>query len=387
MSHLAKPIRAIHFGSGNLGRGLVVPVLANAGVEVAVADVDTALIDRLAETREYPLEVVELDGSITEQHIAVADAFQVVRDKIKLEEWLDCATLITTSVQFENLPRVANAMRDSVIRRLQCGDPFFIMACENVEGASTHLATLMGLQDTIHSGQLRRIFLDTVVDRNSQALWPSSLRTRTETYWEWAIASPREVEFPVATLTQVSNITPTFWRKRYLVNTVADSLAFLGYIRGHGYLHEAFQDSVLLNWLEPLFTELRHVLEYEYAFQSDELEAYQNRAIRRLQTPGINRQIATVARGAWRKLGRDERFLRPVSTLHAMGESGAGIARAVAAVLWVAKDLDQIDSYSPDWVLSEVRELWHGEPWGEQFQAVLLNELAMLKEIIGRLTK
>lgn len=386
MSH-SEPIRALHFGSGNLGRGLVVPVLANAGVEVAVADVDTELIDRLRVAREYPLEVVELDGSITEQRTAIADAFHVVRDKPKLEQWLDGATIITTSVQFENLPHVANTMRDTVIRRVQSGEPFFIMACENVEGSSTHLAALMELQAVATDEQLRRTFLDTVVDRNSQALWPASLSTRTEAYWEWAITSPPGVEFPVSSLTQVSDIAPSFWRKRYLVNTVADSLAFLGYIRGHAYLHEAFQDTVLLTWLEPLFTELRQVLEYEYGFSADELRAYQDRAIRRLQTPGINRQIGTVARGAWRKLGPDERFLRPVRTLYAMGEAGAGVARAIAAVLWVAKDLDPSASYNPDDVLSEVRELWRGEPWSEPFQAVLLNELALLKQTIGRLTR
>jgi hypothetical protein len=86
-------------------------------------------------------------------------------------------------------------------------------------------------------------------------------------------------------------------------------------------------------------------------------------------------------------LGRDERFLRPVNTLYAMGELGTGVARAIAAVLWVAKDLNQTDDYRPDWVLSEIRELWYGEPWSEQFQTVLLNELALLKQTIGRLTK
>jgi mannitol-1-phosphate/altronate dehydrogenase len=244
----------------------------------------------------------------------------------------------------------------------------------------------MGLRQEIDSEALRRTFLDTVVDRNSQAEWPASLITRTETYIEWAAQVPQGVRVPITMLQQRPDITPAFWRKRYLVNTVADSLAFLGYIRGHLYLHEAFQDALLLDLLAPLFVELQHALHAEYGFDLDELWAYKDRAIRRLATPGIDRRIDTVARGAWRKLGVDERFVRPIPKLMALGETPTGLARAIAAVIWVSKNLDESAAIKPG-VLAEVREMWSSAPWSEALQALVFEQLQVLANMMDRLKR
>ncbi|WP_119066451.1 hypothetical protein [Aggregatilinea lenta] len=379
------PLRALHFGSGNLGRGLVVPVLAQAGVHVAVADVDAGLIDALAAARQYPLEVIAQDGQISSQTIPLTDALHIGRDRAALAEWIGCADIITTSVQFENLPKVADTLRESVARRLHTGETFYVLACENVEGSSAHLASLMALDGVASAEQIAATFPNTVVDRNSQALWPASTVTRTEAYWEWTVQASDDAPFPVSSLNRAADITPAFWRKRYFVNTVADSLAFLGFMRSHRYLHEAFRDPLLLDLLAPMFTELQQALTFEYGYGADELWAYKERAIHRLQTPGIERQIGTVARGAWRKLGLDERFVHPIGTLMDRGIAPIGLARAIAAVIWVARGLDETSPLDPDDVLAEVRDQWQGTPWSEAFQPLVLGQLGFLKQQMSRI--
>jgi mannitol-1-phosphate 5-dehydrogenase len=375
-------MKALHFGAGNLGRGLVVPVLVDSGVEVAVADADQALIDALAQEEGYRLEIISETRQIGTRRIPLVGAFHVVEDRAALETWLQDATFITTSVQFENLPKVAASLDLVVKRKMVSNCPFYVLACENVERSSSHLARLMGLD----LQAAREVFLDTVVDRNSQTDWPRSLVARTEAYWEWAVELSEDSQFPLETLRQVRHIMPPFWRKRYLVNTVADSLAFLGFIRGHHYLHEAFQDAVLLDLLAPLFSELQHALVHQFEFNEGDLQAYTDKVIRRLGTPGIDRQILTVARGAWRKLELGERFVHPVETLLAHGERPLGLARAMAAVIWVAKGLDRQSTLEPDAVLSEVNDLWRGVAWSDEMQSLVFDQLNYLTENIERLT-
>ena len=343
------------------------------------------LIDALAAARQYPLEVIAQDGQVRSQTIPLADAVHIARDRAALLDWIGCADLITTSVQFENLPKVADVLRESVARRLHAGETFYVLACENVEGSSAHLASLMALDGVASAEQIAVTFPDTVVDRNSQALWPASTVTRTEAYWEWTVQAPDNAPFPVSSLNRAADITPAFWRKRYFVNTVADSLAFLGYLRGHRYLHEAFRDPLLLDLLAPMFVELQQVLIFEYGYDAGDLWAYKERAIHRLQTPGIERQIGTVARGAWRKLGLDERFVHPIGTLMDHGVAPMGLARAIAAVIWVAKGLDETSPLHPDDVLAEVRDQWQGAPWSEAFQPLVLGQLGFLKQQMSRI--
>jgi len=62
---------AVHFGAGNIGRGFIGKLLADANVAVTFADVDAPLVDQLSHRQEYKVKVVGSECQIdTVTHIA-----------------------------------------------------------------------------------------------------------------------------------------------------------------------------------------------------------------------------------------------------------------------------------------------------------------------------
>lgn len=367
--------KALHFGAGSLGRGLVVPVLVASGLEVAVVDTNLSLVTALAREASYPLEIAAETEQLSQEMVPVSAAFHPVEHRADLGRWLEQAAIITTSVRFDNLPKVAGLLRETLRPRLETDSLPRVIACENVERASSHLAQLVGLAARqANTAAVEAAFLDAVVDRNSQAAWPERLTVRTEAYWEWAVGVPAGTHLPLQ-IGQVENIDRYFQRKRYLVNTVADSLAFLGLLRGHQYLHQAARDGWIGAFLGPMFEELQTVLADLYGFERPDLDRYQQQAIRRLQTSGVKRRIDTVARDPWRKLALNERYARPAGELIALGSRPVGLARAIAVILWLSQGQPGETGLEPAVILPQVEKLWQGAAWSDQLQQLVLEEV------------
>ncbi|MDF4803900.1 mannitol-1-phosphate 5-dehydrogenase, partial [Vibrio parahaemolyticus] len=85
---------AVHFGAGNIGRGFIGKLLADAEVEVTFADVDVPLVDQLSHKQEYKVKVVGTECQIdTVTHVtAVNSASEDVIDRIVKTD------LVTTAV-------------------------------------------------------------------------------------------------------------------------------------------------------------------------------------------------------------------------------------------------------------------------------------------------
>lgn len=332
----------LHFGAGALGRGLVLPLLAKSGTDVCIADINVDVVDRISAEGGYPIAIFK-DGNREDVFVPVAKAFALGRDDKGLNSYLREADFITTSVQVGNLQAVVNRLAGVWEHGRQART---VVGCENLRKVGGHLRTLFEAESPALS---EHVFTpDCVVDRICSAS-PSDLLIETEPYTEWVVEAPDELALKGPSLS--ADVDRLFFRKRYLVNTLADAVSFIGMRKGHAFLHQAVTDPQILSSVAPLMALLRSHLIRAFQFAERELVQYQELSIQRLSNTSISRRIETVARDPWRKFGPAERFMEPVLAEY---NSGAEVSEALSTMRTIIASVDG----NPASAIGNMRQAW-----------------------------
>lgn len=99
-------MKTLHFGAGNIGRGFIGKLLADASHQVTFADVNETLIDQLNHRQEYKVHVVGADQKldVVRNVAAVSSAGHEVIARIIT------ADLVTTAVGPNILDKIASTL-------------------------------------------------------------------------------------------------------------------------------------------------------------------------------------------------------------------------------------------------------------------------------------
>ncbi len=131
-------MKALHFGAGNIGRGFIGKLLADAGIELTFADVNQVVLDALNARHSYQVHVV----GENEQVETVSGVNAVSSGSEAAVALIAEADLVTTAVGLVVLERIAPARSRkgwrSVNRRAMY-TPLNIIACENMVRGTTQL--------------------------------------------------------------------------------------------------------------------------------------------------------------------------------------------------------------------------------------------------------
>ncbi|HZG59239.1 MAG TPA: mannitol-1-phosphate 5-dehydrogenase [Anoxybacillus sp.] len=330
---------AVHFGAGNIGRGFIGSLLSQSGFEVVFVDVNDEVVRLLNEKKEYRVLIADESGK--EQVIRNVSAVNSQKECDKVIHYLTEADLVTTAVGPNILPAISSTLAEGLRKRLSANPkPLNIIACENMIGGSTFLKEKVFEKISAEEKSLFERnygFLDCAVDRivpNQKSSDP--LTVTVEPFFEWVVEQKNVVgDLPkVKGMQLVSDLMPYIERKLLTVNTGHAIAAYLGYNKRLNTIKEAMDDEEIRSNVQQALSESGAVLVKKYGWNENEHKAYIQKIVHRFANPSISDEIVRVARSPIRKLGANDRLMKPAKQYYELfTEVPVGLTKGIAALL------------------------------------------------------
>ncbi len=333
--------KCLHFGGGNIGRGFIGKLLSENGYHVTFADVNEQVIQTLHEKQEYIVNVV--GSNEVKDTVKNVDGV-LVTDPQLVEKNYD-VNLITTAVGVNVLPHVAKNMAEIIKERFKKGltDHLNIIACENmIRGTSVlrnHIEKLLSAEEIKWANE-NIGFADAAVDRIVPAVAPSDdcLFVVVEEFFEWDV-DQNQVKGDlshVSGLTLVNNLDAYIQRKLFTLNTGHAVCAYIGVLDGKKLISEAISDQKIEKIVRGVMSESGKVLEKRFGFSPESLSEYHDKIIERFKNIHIVDDVLRVGRQPLRKLGYEDRLIKPLRGTMEYGVDSqnlqTGIAHALAYI-------------------------------------------------------
>lgn len=309
---------AIQFGAGNIGRGFIGMLLAQAGYRVVFGDVNPTIIDRLAQDKEYTVHIMDVekkDYTITNVDGILSTGTEIVDEIAKAE-------IVTTAVGLVILPRIAPTIAAGIRARKESGstEPLNIIACENAIRASSqlkaHVYESLNDEEKAYCDQYVG-FPDCSVDRIVPPV-RNEIPTDVvvENYYEWNVeraAFKGDIpEIPGMNLAE--DLMAYIERKLFTLNTGHCITAYLGVIKGLGTIKEAIEDPEIYELVHEAMTQSGAGLVKKHNFDPEAHAKYIEKIIGRFKNPYLEDDVTRVGREPLRKLSATDRLVKPTMT-------------------------------------------------------------------------
>ena len=330
-------MKAIQFGAGNIGRGFIGAVLAQAGYQVVFADVVADLLDQINNRKQYTVHVTDTES----RDIVITDIRAVHSGSEAAVAEMAGADLITTAVGLRILKFVAPAIAKGLAARMAAGEekPLNIIACEN------------GLKATSQLKQLTFALLSTEVAAwaETHVGWPDAavdrivppvrcevpLDVAVEEYFEWDVERSAFVgAIPaIAGMTPVDNLEAYVERKLFTLNTGHATAAYIGKMKGLGTIGESIADPAVFPVVKAVMQQSGEGLVRKFGFDHDAHFAYIEKILKRFSNPYLKDDVDRVGREPLRKLAPNDRLILPMLTARGFGLPYDKLLLAIGAAL------------------------------------------------------
>ena len=339
--------KAVHFGAGNIGRGFIGEILFENGFEIAFVDVNEKIIDALNERGSYEIEIAE-EG---QRHIAVSGVRGInnAKNPDEVVAAIAEADIVTTAIGPTILPFIASLVAQGIEARQAVGNttPLDVLACENMIGGSEFLyeevkkhLSEAGLAFAEEYIGFPNAAVDRIVPAQSHE---DPLFVVVEPFNEWVVETSR-MKNSALKLDKVhyeTDLEPFIERKLFSVNSGHATSAYTGAYYGAKTILEALKNVTVKNNVEAVLAEIRSLLIAKWGFDEAALVDYHKVIISRFENPFIVDEVTRVARTPIRKLGFDERFIRPIRELKERGLSYQYLLQTVAYVFAYQDETDE----------------------------------------------
>lgn len=310
--------KALHFGAGNIGRGFIGKLLSEAGYEVYFIDINEAIINGLKEKKEYTVEVVG-DNSVKEIVKNVTGLFS--NDIETIKEVGNEANIITTAIGPNVLPIIAKSVAEVIkVRRENENKQFLnVIACENMIKGSTFLKEKvyesLNEFDKVFADEYVA-FVDSAVDR---IVPPTSGEITDPTYviveefYEWIVDKNQiKGDLEITGMTKVDNLMAYLERKLFTLNTGHAITAYIGKSKGIKTVDQSILNEEVREIVLGAMKESGEVLIKRYNFDRETHYKYIDKILKRFENKYLNDDVERVGRQPIRKLGKNERLIKPL---------------------------------------------------------------------------
>lgn len=327
--------QVVHFGAGNIGRGFIGALFSQTGYHVTFVDIADQIINQLNEKKQY--QVILATDQQESMTISNVSGLNNLSQENEVINAIKDATFLTTAIGPNILPRIAPLIAKGLTERLKTNnDKLYIIACENQIAATDLLKgyILQHLDEQTISKLANNIsFFNSAVDRivpiqNNQGL----LDVLVEPYYEWVVETREEIPY-VEGMKIVEDLAPFIERKLFTVNTGHAVIAYLGYLESKPTIDQTLADDKILDQVYSTLGETGAYLIHQYGLDPNEHQKYIEKIIGRFKNAHLNDAVIRVGRSPIRKLGADDRLVRPATQAQKAGLSYTHLAKAIAAAL------------------------------------------------------
>ncbi|CAH0345848.1 mannitol-1-phosphate 5-dehydrogenase [Bacillus sp. CECT 9360] len=328
-------MQAVHFGAGNIGRGFIGALFSQSGYHVTFVDIAEEIINQLNEDKQYQVKLA------TDQHeemtIKNVSGLNNLTQESEVIEAIKHATYLTTAIGPNILPRIAPLIAKGLAERVKTSDEkIYVIACENQISATDLLKGYIfeHLDEETKASLANKVyFFNSAVDRivplqNNQG----SLDVLVEPYYEWVVEA--KISIPtVEGMTIVSDLAPFIERKLFTVNTGHAVIAYLGYLQNKPTIDQTLTDEEITKQVRATLNETGAYLIKQYGLDRDEHQQYINKIINRFKNAYLDDGVTRVGRSPIRKLGPNDRLVKPAVEAEKAGLAFTNLAKAIAAAL------------------------------------------------------
>ena len=314
---------AVQFGAGNIGRGFMGQLFWEAGYRTVFVEAAQQLVDRLNHSGSYPLKLLdarsrkEIDLTIDRiEAVSAADSEAVAR-------LVERAQIIGTAVGVKNLTAIAPAITEGIRLRFESQkEPLDIYLCENVLNAAEILREevekKIDREEVLEWIQGHIGFVGSVVTRMVPAVgnrYPGEdpLLVVADSFhkYPYDAKAVRGAIPDIEGMRPVDNFRAEVERKLFTYNLGHAALAYLGYLKGHTYVHEPFEDAYLMRVFQGALDETcEAVLKmYPDVFNQEDMGEIRADINLRFGNPMIQDTVYRVGRDPIRKLGPEDRLI------------------------------------------------------------------------------
>ncbi|RYM06487.1 mannitol-1-phosphate 5-dehydrogenase [Sporolactobacillus sp. THM7-7] len=332
----------VHFGAGNIGRGFIGALFARSNYHVTFVDIADPIIQALNEKGAYTVRTASDTPETYEIHNVSGINNQLHPEKVVAA--IKQATFVTTAIGPKVLPFIAPLIAEGLAERLkETDDKVYVIACENQISATDFLKQeIFKALDEKAKRQLEGhvYFLNCAVDRivpiqHNEAL----LDVLVESYREWIVETTEELP-KVLGMETVPDLAPFIERKLFTVNTGHAVTAYLGYLAGKKKIHEALADEAIYKKVKGAVEETGAYLVERYSLDPQSHQNYIHKILNRFKNKQLDDDVTRVGRSPIRKLGPEDRLIKPAKEAAKRGLSYRYLAEAVAACLKFDADTD-----------------------------------------------